>query len=427
MATPARIGRIRAVHEVTLGTEVAIGSFFDFPWIAGSAKLTIETPIQTPGHGQQRLDGAAVGVLMPKKATLEFDTNLQSFDTKGLSGVTPASFWLTKFLENAFGGTQRIGTGSTISGTSSTTTLVNAASASSYRAGGAYAVKNLASTGLYQAREIASISSNAISPKVAHASAPVTAGADIMAAISCYLCPRGTAGPTLQFAVEGFNTYNRWLLKGACLESLTISGLNPGELPVLKWKWQCATYLSADGSSTTMNLVGAVLARATYVGVQTNPIKDSDYRFGVVGTTTLPSHLHAAKMEIALNLHYEPLRTPAGTETIFGYQRTMEDKGYSITGSFSAPMDDLAVWSARDLRASCYLALQIGTSATVGGWLISVPTLQVMDVQPDQESVPGVQYAMVKWSARLDEGSTSAAATQADTDLAESALKLHGF
>lgn len=423
----SKLGRIRLAPEVSWGTEVSIGSFLEFPWREDDgATITVERPLESPMRAQQSLDGQSVSVLMAKRVTIEFTTNLCTFDTKALSTVAATSHWLVKLLQGAGFGAL-LSTGTTVSGTSSTVNVVNFTSASTYRAGGAYAVKN-ATTGLFEAREIKSIATNAVTPKFAHSAAPVTAGWDIMGCASVFLDGRPGIEPTyLQFAAEGASPYDRWLVKGCVLDSLTIDSLGPNQIPRLKWKFKGRLWNHPNGTDTTMNLIGAVLGRATYINAVTLVTKDSELRFGTVGTTTIAPALHAAKIEIANNLQFAELPTPGGTETIFGYRRTRAD-GPSFTATLSVPLEDLTYFAMRDARSSHRVAYQIGTAASVGGCLFSLRTLQMMDTKRDDQPVGGVQYQTFPLAARDDEETTkSATAGTADAALEYAPVAFHFF
>lgn len=419
----SKIGRIRIAPEAVFGVEESVGNFIDMPWLETvGATITLLRPVETPGHAQQMLDGYPIGVLMPKRAKIEITFNLETLTTKALSGVTPAVHWLGLLLR-AFGFTSFLPTGTTVSGTGSSVNVVNFTSAASYRAGASYAVRN-PTTGLFEIREIESISTNAVTNKMAHAAAPTTAGWDIMAGATYYLDPRpGQALPSLQAAVEGASPFDRWLVKGLVGESLSFEDLQPGGIPKVKMTLQAPMWLSADGSATVMDLVGEVLGLATYTNNITNVVKDSDLRFGTVTNATLPGMAHVSKIEFTPNIKIVEIPSPAGIETVAGYARVHEPP--AIRGSLTLPFEDLSFFSARDSRTSHRVHYQISTAASVGGVLLSAPTIQVVDVQRADEN--GLQYQKVDWVGRHDEETVTAAAVgSSDHALAKSSLRL-GF
>lgn len=421
MAIHQYLNRIRAALETpgAFGTEIALGSFFDFPVVEGSMELVLDREVGSPMHAQQRLDGYPVGVLMRKKVRINVTVNLETFGTKALSGVAATNTWLCKLLASHFG--VHLSTGTTISGTSATVNLVNFTSAASFKPGSWYAVRN-PTTGLFEAREIESITSNAVTNKMAHAAAPVTAGWDVMGAATLYLDNRtGRVPQYLQFACEGAHPSMRWLVKGACLSSITFEGTNPNEITRAKLSYEAPMYLSADGSATTMNLIGALLGNATYVDTNTMVTKDSDLRFGTVTDAVLPPQLNAKVFELALNIKIAEINSHGGIETVAGYIRVHEPP--VISGKFRVPFEDLAYWTARDGRTNHRLMFQIGSAASVGGWGISVPTLQVTNIQGVPQD--GIQYQEVSWVGRKDE-ETSKAATDGTDDraLAEAAFRM---
>jgi hypothetical protein len=76
----SKVEALSFFKETAFGTDysASYASFQQIPFNEGTAVLTLERNVETPSHAQQRLDGDPVGVLMPKRATLEFTCNLET-------------------------------------------------------------------------------------------------------------------------------------------------------------------------------------------------------------------------------------------------------------------------------------------------------------------------------------------------------------
>ena len=408
--------------ETAFGTDysASYASFQQIPFVEGSAVLTLERNVETPGHAQQRLDGYPIGVLMPKRATLDFSCNLETMGTKAASTVAATHTWLTRMLEIGLGSVHQV-TGTTAS-VGWTTSTGDVAVDTTLRGGAAIGAV-YSTTGAFEAREIESNDgSNTIVLKLALSEAPSTS--EVMyGSTTLYTSTRTTGyNPSGQFLVQGWNVEDRWLLMGGvCTVSLTIA---PGGIARLNFKWQFADWDQADGSATAQDLTGAVLSASTYSDTNTLVVVDSEFRVQTVGTATLSGTLyHPSEISFEPNITFVPVMSPAGVNNIVGWVRTHVPP--VLRGSFTLPYEDSQEWfTARDSKTAKMISYQIGSSiaSTAGAVLISAPTVQITNVQ--RADLNGVLGQKVEWAARHD---TDVTETSGYEGLGESAFRIHFF
>jgi hypothetical protein len=431
-----RLARLRGCQNAVFGTEVTISSFFEIPAIIDTCEPDLVEVMEQPGHVIQRLDQRSVGVLMPKNDTrLGFQTNLETFTTKATNGVAPTKHWLGSMLECLMGtSSSRASSGTTISGTSSTTTVVNVADASTYRAGGALGIVSTA--GKLEIREIESISSNAITLKMALSNAPVTAGATVYGCYTYFLHnhPNGVASPYMQFALEGYALAHRWFLPTGAPESFGIEDFTPAGIPRLSWKWMHPSWFSANGTDTTMNLLGTLptgvaLGRSTYINTVLNTNRDCDIRLRTwASSSALPTALAASKVSFKPNIKYEEVKSLGSTvlnSTVADYIRVETYPDPAIGVTYEVPMGaDLTVDGYQANATLLAFTYQVGAVAARGGVLLSVPNCQIMK-KPAVIGIGGVTGRSVEMYAMQDEEAVSAGASVHDDALAQAAFRMH--
>ncbi len=416
----SKLARLRALKEASFGADTtgSMGSHFEVPFIEGSDKLNLIKPVQTPGHSQQRIDGYPLGVIMPKSATLELSYNFSTATTKATSTVASTHTWLTRLLEIAFGSVHQ-STGTTFS-SGWTTVTGNGGTVTTIRPGSAIGWVN--TSGIFEARGVKTKSGSALTTRLAFSGAPANTNV-LYGGTTIYPNTRETGiAPSIQFLYEGWNTEHRWLLLGGWLESITLS-LAPGTIPTMTCKWAFAQHFQADGALTAGDFVGPVLSASTYTDTNTIVVVDSEFRVQTLGTSTLSGSLyHPSEIVFEFpGLIHEPVRTPAGTQTVLGTVRTHNPP--LARGSFTLPYEDSQEWfTARDSRTAKSIAYQMGTNIAIGAVLLSAPNTQIVDVQP--LDVGGVLNQKVDWVTRLD---TDVTAESGYEGLAEAAFRADFF
>jgi len=417
--TVQNVGRVRAVAQApgAFETEVAAGSFIDVHVIEGSAALVMDRPFETPKLLQQYLHGYPSKVPMPRRGTLSFSTNLRGMILRGTSGVTSAFVQEVGYplIQTAFGDTS-FGTGTTIA-SSSTTTVLNVTSAAGLLAGQAIVCATGAG-GALECREIKSISTNAVTLKLALSSAPAVAAVVYACATFFFAALDGGSALSLQAIVEGLGTTDRWLLKGGQISAPPAFKLAPGTIPTMDWAWMFASHAAANGTETTMNLNGA-LADQNYSDVGINAVMDSEFRIAPHSSSALAgTDVHASEINIAPNIAYEPHTTPGGLNNIKQWVPSRVD-GPPCTANFLLPYESTVWRAARDAETDYAMTYQVGSSVANGGFMVSVPRVVVDNFQ--REAVGGLAGQRVTMYARPDNQSSGT------TALSISPLKLHIF
>ena len=405
--------RIAREPNGAFATEIAIGLFLDMPFVEGSMTVALRHATESPMHSQQHLDGYPEEVLLPKDAQVDFQINLETLDTKPGSGITAGVGAIGRLLRIFMGG-EHLGTGTTVT-TAATTTNVPVTSTAGFAVGSVAGFATSPDGGL-EMREIKNISGGALVLKLALSSAPADASV-VYAAATYYM--NGTDGSetdSLQMTVEGIGDDDRWLLLGGQLASTPTIELPVGGIPRMTFSVKFAQWFRADGVNTTMDLTASALAFATYVNAKTIVHADSEFRSKANGNTVLAGSLiDAPEVVYTPNITYAEHRTSAGTNTIAQFVRNRSAP--VIAGTFTTPLESQFYYTARDDRQNRAHWLQIGTSPTDGGILLSAPTCQVTDVQLVDSA--GIQSQQVSWKGRLDEDTTSPT-----TDLARSAFRV---
>lgn len=418
---PSKIERLRGLQESSFVTDGSgtIGNFFEIPFHEGTLALELLRPTQTPMHAQQRLGGYPVPVLMPKAATLGFECNLETITTKATSAVTPASHWLAEMTESALGGAnQAIGT--IVTGATITTSSLPLLVATTVRPGCAIGLVR-PSDGALEIREVKSKTGSQIALKLATTSAAASSSIAYGATTSFYHTRQTSAlNNYMQFIAEGFETDDRWLLRGGALESLAFT-FGPATIPKLGWKWKFARWDLADGgSSSAYDGTGNEIGAATYTNTVTLVQADSEHRAPTVGTATLTSTLiESSTIEITPNIQWVPVHSSSGTNTIVAWVKA--HAAPVISGSFTLPYEDQAWFTAHTSRTAKAHFLQIGSTTTDGGVLISVPNTRITGT-PERVDVGGVQGLKVSFVSLLDTDTTAESGYEA---LAESPFRIH--
>jgi hypothetical protein len=413
------VQRARVYDEgnfATDGTTASIANFKDLPFIEGTMSVTLEEPMETPGHVQQHMDAQPLKVALPKRAKASFEINLAGL---GLASGGPRAQSALGLLLKVGLGCEVLSTGTAITTGASTTSLPTS-DASGLDKGAAIAVAT-GTGGRLEMREIKDVSTNTLTLK--HATTNSAANSSTVYAAATYTAstPAGTGiADSLQLLIEGLEPQDRFLLLGGQVESVTFSFAN-GAIAKMTWNWKFANWLD---STDTGGTITAALAHATYSNTVPVVIKDSELRIYTAGTTSISgTEMNAAEYEITLNLSYTEHMAPGGTNNIVRYVRQRAVP--FVSGAFTIPLEDLTWWDAKAAKTVYSFSLQLGSSPTAttgGGVLITAPAIQITDVQKaDMNGISGVR---VSWEGTIDSDITS---PTANDDLHIAAFRIHLF
>lgn len=394
-----RLQRLRVYEEpdvANFGVDHTgtMADYLDVPFVSGSASLTL-TKDQLPSETvQQFLDGYAKDVAGKKAATLQFTMILApngQVANSGASSLTEnnASNWaLGRILKAIMGGLRGAVAGSNVASATANgaTITVSGGHGTRFTAGAAYAWAN--SAGILEAREIKTVSSDTITPKLLHSATP-TGSNTIYNSTTIYLDDSSTA---LQFVLEGNEQSDRWLLSG-------VNGSFTLDLPIGGLPRITFNLIAAEWS----NLSDSALGSASYPTHNPVAFFNSEFQAQVVATTTR-NPLNISQISFTPNIVYSAVPSPEGKNTVYRWKRINN-------GSPSATVQYTTYYQAyseffqeRDDRDDYNHALRIG-SAAGGIILLTVPCGQVSDVQRVADSA-GTAAQVVTAKARLDTDAT---------------------
>jgi hypothetical protein len=402
------------------GVELAIGGFVDCQAREDSYKVVLNSPKESPILLQQHPDGASSEVFLPRSAELSFSTNLRACPARAgnatlISNVPDANLWGVGM------GGEFLGTGTTIASTS-TVTVLNVTNAAGLTAGGAIACATGAG-GALECREIKTVVSNAVTLKLALSAIPAN-GSIVYAAATYYLdATSGATVKSLQWAVEGAGTADKWLIKGNQLAAPMKLNLAPGTIPKVDWQWKGTEHLLADGTNvpfltSLMNLAGTPITDQVFADTGINAVMDSELRVAALGVSTLAGTLvDAQQINLEPHIKYGPHTTPAGQNTVKQWVRLREAP--VMTGNFALPYEDTSWRTRRNAESQFSLFYQIGSSVTGGAVMISVPRIELDDFQ--LEEVDELSSQRVSFFGMLDNQ------TGGTSNLAVSVFRIHKF
>lgn len=405
------VGRVRVEQEVSFATDASalIGSFKDLPIIEGTGSLTITEETLPPGDLQQHIDGYPKELLGVRSASLSFDVNLYATGTAANNLTTSIQTALGEVLKQIMG-TEGLEQGDTINDAGAAVTDFDVTNEDRWAVGGALGL--LDSNSNMQVSEIESKSINNLVFKRNFGFVPSNGAVCYNSA--GYWLGENPIG-SLQAAVEGLNTDDRFLLLGGQLDSWTFT-LENGALPRMSVTLKFAAWIHAEDAATPFNV--AALGDASYTQ---SPVvlMDSELLVGTVGAASRPTALKASEMGFNPSLTFEPVTSPGGvgaSDTVVQWKRTRSVP--VIAGTFTVPFEDESWRVHKESRTDMYFWLQIGQTA--GSVVcLSAPTIQIVDVAVSDAN--GVSVQQVSWRGRLDEETSESTATERG----QSAFRLH--
>lgn len=345
--------QVGKVNETTSGTAEAVFTGVDVR-ATSDIKLALAQQANPDPTVRQRIGQVNSFLLGLKSGKLDFSTFLRGTGTAAASGVAAkgASDYYPEalLLRNCFGGESK-GTGTTISGSESTTTLLKCTSGAGLLEGQAVLVDGIASV-------IGAISTNDVTLLRALSSAPD--GDTVVNASATYYFTQ-TATNTLQFQFKGAQD-DYWDITG-CKGTCKLSGLNAGDNTLVNYSfqgmdWNAYTSASIANDSYANSANPSPVGYASTVWIQDN------------GTTTA-NEVDIHNMAVDPGIAYEQIKSASGTQGVQAYARSKSEPIISFDTAFADDWrDDFEAQTAK------YIHLQIGTTAgsTV---LIEIPNFVI--------------------------------------------------
>jgi hypothetical protein len=390
----SNLSRLRIKSESTFGTDdtsggSSISAHLEVPHTAGTFSHGRDQARLEPNTSKQWKDDKDFTELGPKTCAPSWDMLLHSHGVTIDGDVTGpySADWGQALLFKSMMGGESVetpeGAQTTVAAGSSATVInVLAGHGSRFLAGRTIGV---VINGRYEVRPIMSVSTDAVTVKVAFSGTP--ANGSVVISGPTYYLTNTTAGDTLQIVHEGQETSHRFGYNG-CVGGFSLR-MGNGELLGMS--------LSMQGATWTKFSTGT-LGRATHTYYNPVTVKDSEFIVGTVGSTTR-TLVHCSSREWTPNINYAPIRSSAGVETIVGWERTHSPP--AISGTITPYWDQ----SGFDFHAAaiagtelCFIQ-QFGTAAG-GIVLLEAPSVQVWI--PSEGDVDGLLSQPVQWWGRCD-------------------------
>jgi len=394
-----RVIRETGESEFAVSKLASIASFFDLPLT--ECTLDEGRRLESPGHMVQTIDDAPNFVRLPDEAKLKLSGNIGGPAPGGSNGKG-----VEELFEALFGGKFET-PADTVQGAGATTAVIPVTSGAAWEPGSAMGV---VISGVVYVRVVKSVSSNNVTLKSALPSAPAN-GATIMGCHTFYPSQGhydSSASLALQALVNTPISDQTWLCSGMQAESFELTT----ELGTFA-KW-AASLMVASATRVSNSLADATYDHYHHI------IQDSVFRVAGVSVTTL-SPVLAAKMDWAIKLAYQAIKSPGGTNTISGYVRKHNPDGFA-TGSFTLPVQDDSYNDLVDAGESSTkqaITLQIGSIPSQGCTMVEVPQAQI--TKATLEDIDGIQGQKVDWVAQRDDVTSGGSVTYLNT----AAFRIH--
>lgn len=398
----SKLYRTRIQSEAVFGVDDSAtpANYVDFPASEGAMVGTAQEMLEAGLQEQYRL-GRQKRVAGVRSASLNLPFNLVATGAANPGNVafpTTATWGLARLLKAMMGGMRTPSVQGAITqalvGSTASSINVTAGHGNTLGAvGGAFGVY-IASSGKIECREILSVASGVVVPKVAFSAAPATNAAVYWPAATFYF----TEDPaeSLQFLCEGAETTDRFCVGGL-----------QGTLAI---ETSVAALAKATASLTGpywAKLSSVALAAATVANYAPVPVIDSECILGT-GTITACQTRNAIDWSSASytigGIAFDDVRSPNGVQTVLR-KRGSRAVGMSAALTTYYNQSTYDFWTAHSGRTDLSLFQQIGS--VVGGMiLISMPTVQVMC--PARADANGMTGLTLQFEGRNDEATATA-------------------
>jgi hypothetical protein len=413
------LGRTRIAAEAAFAVDETgtLANFLDLPVVENSGTFVPLTDHLEPELQQQYLHSYTNSkmVLAKKSSTLALTTYLAGTGAPQDGNNAWSTTWalgrlLSALMGAAYQGTPQASATAVTAGSTTSSVNVTAGHGNTLGApGGAYAV--VLPNGLIEAREILSVTANAVVPKVAHSTAP-QAGAAVYWATTFGLT-NNIAGflSTLQFIVEGQESGDEYV--GLGMQGTMSIDITQGQIAKLSTQLTGASWVR----SSSFSLSAATITDFSPIAHMTSELILGTGTITSTQTRNVVSHSSSTWTPGFANL---PVTSPEGPANsgIIGWKRA---RGRAITGQVQVYDDTATNWITADTnRTDLSLFQQVGMT-TAGIVLLSAPTIQ-LSVVPPRTPANDLYGFLVSWAGRNDEAISSPS-----NDAQRSAFRIHVF
>lgn len=414
-----RVRRVRMYEEATFATDAtaSIASFVSANF--REAQLTLDNPRVNAGTMVTKMDAQPYDVLTGyKRATLTLTCNLTGQDVRPADGVAHVQVAQGMLLRNYLGA-QRLGKSDIATG-ACTTTAVVMTTAADWETGAGLAVADGTDTANLKMFHGTLLTSATMTPFPNVPAADVPSNTDaVYGAASYYLgasAQDDSDNKTIQIAVEGLVTTDRFLLLGGKVTSATFS-FPRGEIATVQYTIQFVNWMYGADPAEDLTVDTAPL---TYASEALNgsalPVHHSPCAWlGSEGEVTV----NPSSIEIACAPRWVPIPCTNGTNGVLGWARAQSPD--VVTATITEPFENSATWfTPRDtygVNSSGRLTFGVGGTIARGGCLFHA-RLQVRNVQIVE--VDGLTYQKVDFVGGVP-------ITTDTTDIADSPFHIHMF
>ena len=413
------LGRTRIAAEAAFAVDESgtPANFLDLPIVENSGTFVPLTDHLEPELQQQYLHSYTNSkmVLAKKSSTLALTTYLAGTGAPQDGNNAWSTTWalgrmLAALMGAAYQGTPQAAATAVTAGSTTTSVNVTAGHGNTLGApGGAYAV--VLPNGLIEAREILSVTANAVVPKVAHSTAPQTGAAVYWA--TTFGLTNNLAGflSTLQFLIEGAESGDEYV--GLGMQGTMSIDITQGQIAKLSTQLTGASW----ARTSTLSLAAATITDFSPIAHMTSELILGTGTITASQTRNVVSHSSSTWTPGLANL---PVTSPEGPASsgIIGWKRA---RGRAITGQVQVYDDTATNWITADTnRTDLSLFQQVGMT-TSGIVLLSAPTIQ-LSVVPPRTPANDLYGFLVSWAGRNDEAISSPS-----TDVQRSAFRVHIF
>jgi len=331
------------------------------------------------------------------------------------SGVTPTTLSHDILLKHAFGRRTAIA-GTTTSGTSSTTTNVDVASATGRKVGELIAVETTA--GQYEVRAISAVGASDFDVSVAFGTAPAANGRIVRGVRTFVLAETRNTTLTIEqrMMVPG-GTAHEYRVRGAMSSSFTLTFGEFGKIPTL----------ALQGASISASGPAALSSPSWSLG--SNPA-DDDMDAPIPWTPVLfvdgtAMRFEPGSFKLTIAQAADPIGDGSTATGIGGWLDTSgREGGLSVSGELliRADASEVTSFEAGTIRNFMVVCDPNHGAATTTMCVIEIPRAQVIE-RPKPVSIGSGRHGyLIKWKALRDTKTPSSSSAQ-DTDLAYTPIR----
>jgi len=420
MPTPQIVQKLLVAAETTFGIDLtgSLASFRPVPFMEGSASWAPNQDTHNPLQALQAQLDYQKEILGKKHWEMSFNLPFAPTGVAAAAGTpAPSNSALDLILRTCMGGVFR-GEGSVVAtGGWASAGGGDVADASGFRAGG---IAGMVHNGQLHLRPIKQVSGDTLSVKPRFPAAPSQGAAIVSGATYFWTSdPQGS----LQFAVQGENPEDRWVLMGG-QGTFTPELALDGSIQSLNFTFTGVDWERAEDAAGTASLFNTALTQATYlshepiVGHQGECLIRTNGNIALTGAVA-----HISSIAFEGGLQYQQIPSPSGVQGVLRHRLIRPPGQAPVSGTFQTFYESNSRQKDKEARRDLAVFYRNGTSA---GHAVAMeaPTVQYVNVQ--REDLDNIAGSTVEWRGRADRDVVIPSAATADAiAMASSPWRLH--